>query len=163
MVLIGGGLLARELRRVLAAESAGGNLAAAAARARAAAVAGVDVLTFVVREVGDRVVTARVALAKATTLGSAVAGAAAASLARAGPAERARLLRDLDRAVHVRATVAGRRACQARHCAALEQAAAAFLRCSRCKDAWYCSRACQAADWKLGTHRSLCGTLPAPG
>ena len=30
--------------------------------------------------------------------------------------------------------------------------------CSRCKAAWYCSRACQAAHWKTGGHKENCVT-----
>jgi hypothetical protein len=29
--------------------------------------------------------------------------------------------------------------------------------CAKCKDAWYCSRECQVADWKNG-HKGICGT-----
>lgn len=34
--------------------------------------------------------------------------------------------------------------------------------CSRCKNAWYCSRQCQESDWKKGGHKLLCGQV-TPG
>ena len=30
-----------------------------------------------------------------------------------------------------------------------------MLACARCKSAWYCSKACQRADWKAG-HKAMC-------
>lgn len=163
MVLIGGGLLAREVRRVRGADvDRTGNLAAAEARAKAAVFQDVTALKIVVRAAGDRVLTARVALADAATLGSARAGNAASALAIASPAEKLRLLAELDpyRRVKLSTVVGGARACQQQHCGAVEGGGAKFLRCGRCKDAWYCSKACQVADWKIGNHRAVCGTLP---
>lgn len=36
-----------------------------------------------------------------------------------------------------------------------------FQRCARCKVACYCSRACQAADWRSGGHQAECARLVA--
>lgn len=62
---------------------------------------------------------------------------------------------------HVKHVVQGRRKCHLRMCPVLEAPATKFLRCSRCKDAHYCSRKCQEADWKILHHRRTCGKCPA--
>lgn len=35
----------------------------------------------------------------------------------------------------------------------------ATYRCSKCRQAWYCSRACQVKDWK--EHKQQCGKMAA--
>ena len=62
--------------------------------------------------------------------------------------------------VHVKHVVDGRRKCHLRSCANLESDAAKFLRCARCKDAHYCSRACQEDDWRRLHHKRTCGRCP---
>ncbi len=62
--------------------------------------------------------------------------------------------------VHVKHIVGGRRKCHLRGCATLESDAAKFLRCARCKDAHYCSRACQEDDWRRLHHKRTCGRCP---
>jgi hypothetical protein len=62
--------------------------------------------------------------------------------------------------VHVKHVVDGRRKCHLRGCATLESDAAKFLRCARCKDAHYCSRACQEDDWWRLHHKRTCGRCP---
>jgi hypothetical protein len=62
--------------------------------------------------------------------------------------------------VHVKHVVDGRRKCHLRGCATLESDAAKFLRCARCKDAHYCSRACQEDDWRRGHHKRTCARCP---
>ena len=62
--------------------------------------------------------------------------------------------------VHIKHVVDGRRKCHLRSCANLESDAAKFLRCARCKDAHYCSRACQEDDWRRGHHKRTCGRCP---
>ncbi|KAJ7172977.1 hypothetical protein C8R43DRAFT_978099 [Mycena crocata] len=53
--------------------------------------------------------------------------------------------------------LAAHRACDNLECDAilLEEA---LQRCAACRNAFYCSKACQTADWKAGGHRKLCGT-----
>ena len=41
-------------------------------------------------------------------------------------------------------------------CANFETRVAEFKRCSSCHFAFYCSRECQKADWKL-RHKAICG------
>ena len=62
--------------------------------------------------------------------------------------------------VHVKHVVDGRRKCHLRSCANLESDAAKFLRCARCKDAHYCSRACQEDDWRRLHHKRTCARCP---
>ena len=62
--------------------------------------------------------------------------------------------------VHIKHVVDGRRKCHLRSCANLESDAAKFLRCARCKDAHYCSRACQEDDWRRLHHKRTCGRCP---
>ena len=62
--------------------------------------------------------------------------------------------------VHAKHVVDGRRKCHLRGCATLESDAAKFLRCARCKDAHYCSRACQEDDWRKMHHKRTCGGVP---
>ncbi|CAH0376254.1 unnamed protein product [Pelagomonas calceolata] len=62
--------------------------------------------------------------------------------------------------VHVKHVVDGRRKCHLRSCDILESDAAKFLRCARCKDAHYCSRACQEDDWRRLHHKRTCGRCP---
>ena len=62
--------------------------------------------------------------------------------------------------VHVKHVVDGRRKCHLRSCDILESDAAKFLRCARCKDAHYCSRACQEDDWRRGHHKRTCARCP---
>ena len=62
--------------------------------------------------------------------------------------------------VHAKHVVDGRRKCHLRGCATLESDAAKFLRCARCKDAHYCSRACQEDDWRRLHHKRTCGRCP---
>ena len=62
--------------------------------------------------------------------------------------------------VHVKHVVDGRRKCHLRSCANLESDRAKFLRCARCKDAHYCSRACQEDDWRRLHHKRTCGRCP---
>jgi len=38
---------------------------------------------------------------------------------------------------------------------------AATKRCSRCKNAWYCSRECQVGDWK--SHKTMCDVVAGAG
>lgn len=45
--------------------------------------------------------------------------------------------------------------CEHRGCANTETTGAKFSKCSQCRGACYCSRACQAADW-TARHRKLC-------
>ena len=59
---------------------------------------------------------------------------------------------------HVQLAFAGLRKCQRANCERLEDGAA-FHRCGRCKQAYYCSRDCQARDWKDGLHKKHCGKL----
>ena len=62
--------------------------------------------------------------------------------------------------VHAKHVVGGRRKCHLRGCATLESDASKFLRCARCKDAHYCSRACQEDDWRRLHHKRTCGRCP---
>ena len=62
--------------------------------------------------------------------------------------------------VHAKHVVNGRRKCHLRGCATLESDAAKFLRCARCKDAHYCSRACQEDDWRKMHHKRTCARCP---
>ena len=62
--------------------------------------------------------------------------------------------------VHAKHVVNGRRKCHLRGCATLESDASKFLRCARCKDAHYCSRACQEDDWRKMHHKRTCGRCP---
>ena len=62
--------------------------------------------------------------------------------------------------VHAKHVVNGKRKCHRRGCANLESDAAKFLRCARCKDAHYCSRACQEDDWRRLHHKRTCGRCP---
>ena len=62
--------------------------------------------------------------------------------------------------VHAKHVVNGRRKCHRRGCATLESDAAKFLRCARCKDAHYCSRACQEDDWRKMHHKRTCARCP---
>lgn len=49
------------------------------------------------------------------------------------------------------------RHCSRSGCAKAEKHALEFQTCSRCKQAFYCSRDCQSADWKR-THKRVCKT-----
>ena len=62
--------------------------------------------------------------------------------------------------VHAKHVVDGRRKCHLRGCATLESDASKFLRCARCKDAHYCSRACQEDDWRKMHHKRTCARCP---
>jgi len=62
--------------------------------------------------------------------------------------------------VHAKHVVNGRRKCHLRGCATLESDASKFLRCARCKDAHYCSRACQEDDWRKMHHKRTCARCP---
>ena len=50
-------------------------------------------------------------------------------------------------------------ACDARGCWKTETAETSFSCCARCKKPMYCSRECQAQDWKQ-RHKQLCGIAP---
>ncbi|KIM82784.1 hypothetical protein PILCRDRAFT_456325 [Piloderma croceum F 1598] len=50
---------------------------------------------------------------------------------------------------------AGRMLCSNKKCAKVD-VKGAFMRCSGCKQSFYCSPSCQVADWKDGTHRTSC-------
>ena len=40
-----------------------------------------------------------------------------------------------------------------------EETSKRLKKCSRCESAYYCSAACQKADWKTGGHKLMCATL----
>ncbi|KAJ7464837.1 hypothetical protein B0H11DRAFT_77679 [Mycena galericulata] len=55
-----------------------------------------------------------------------------------------------------RGELGAQRACDNLECGAIQQESA-LLRCTACRSAFYCSQACQTADWKA-SHRKLCAT-----
>ena len=54
-------------------------------------------------------------------------------------------------------TVQGRPTCARAFCQRLGSDEKKFLRCSRCRLAFYCSPECQRADWKY--HKMVCGRI----
>ncbi|ORY05374.1 hypothetical protein BCR34DRAFT_604534 [Clohesyomyces aquaticus] len=63
-----------------------------------------------------------------------------------------------DAAAAVRPNVVPR--CAICYKASLTAAGSPLLRCSRCQSAYYCSRACQKADWK--SHKPSCAPQSSP-
>ena len=169
IVVLSSAVLAIELRRVQACTDDPG-LRAAQGRAKAQHVERARWLRFVVDAADDdgpRTTTARVSVADALTLGrehgANVVQARERLLEAAGdPAKLQKIYSEMDplRKVHVQAVVDGRRKCQLRTCQQLEAPGTKFLRCSRCKQAAYCSQDCQVMDWTALHHKRVCKALP---
>lgn len=47
-------------------------------------------------------------------------------------------------------------------CGTVEEPGVKLNLCARCKTVHYCSRECQAADWKTGGHKALCKDVSSP-
>ncbi|KAL7274838.1 hypothetical protein RUND412_002248 [Rhizina undulata] len=56
-----------------------------------------------------------------------------------------------------------RRKCDGPGCVKVERVMGEWWTCKECREGFYCGRACQVRDWKVGKHRGLCMRVRALG